>query len=150
MSGPTLPRRFAGRPMADGQTAAPGVVQGLSQASATRVRAGRLWLVQVVTGGALVGFLGLHLVAQHFLAPGGLRDFSSVVDYLRQPMAILAELGLVVSVVVHASLGVRTFFVELVHDLRARRLATILIALVATGIVLYAVWLTYRLASWQS
>lgn len=150
MSGPTDPRRFAGRPMADSQAATPGLVEGLSRVSATRVRAGRLWLVQVVTGGALVGFLGLHLVAQHFLAPSGLRDFSSVVDYLRQPVAILSELGLVVSVVVHASLGIRTFFVELVHGLRVRRLATILIALLATGIVLYAVWLTYLLASWQS
>lgn len=149
MSGPTLPRRFAGRPMADGQTVAPGLVGGLSHAS-TGVRAGRLWLVQVVTGGALVGFLGIHLVAQHFLAPGGLRDFSSVVEYLRQPVAILAELGLVVSVVVHAGLGVRTFFIELVHGRRARRLATILIALAATGIIFYTVWLTYRLASWPS
>lgn len=145
-----FPRRFAGRPAADGQTAAPRSMEGLSRGPATPVRAGRLWLVQVVTGGALIGFLGLHLIVQHFLAPGGLRDFSSVVDYLRQPVAILAELGLVGSVVVHASLGVRTFFVELVHGRRARRLATILIAVLATGIVVYAVWLTYRIASWQS
>jgi succinate dehydrogenase hydrophobic anchor subunit len=150
MSGSSFPRRFAGRPLIDSQTPAPGLAEGMSGASPSRVRAGRLWVVQAVTGGALVGFLGLHLVAQHFLAPGGLRDFSSVVDYLRQPVATLAEVGLVASVVVHAGLGVRTFFVELVHGRRARRLATVLTALMATGIVLYAVWLTYRLASWQS
>jgi succinate dehydrogenase hydrophobic anchor subunit len=40
------------------------------------------WLWQVFTGVALVILLGLHFVANHFIAKGGLRDFADVVDYM--------------------------------------------------------------------
>lgn len=147
MSGSTLPsRRFAGRP-GTAPIAAPPVEVVPGSASRTRVRAGRLWLVQAVTGAALVGFLGLHLAAQHFLAPGGLRDYASVVDYLRQPIVMVAELGLVLAVVVHASLGLRASIVELVSSPHTVHRATIAIAVVGALIVAYAALLTWRLVA---
>ena len=146
---PALPRHFPGRPSEPAPGFVPGTIARRTESSKGRVRTGRWWMVQAVSGSLLVGFLGLHLFAQHFLAPDGLRDFAAVVDYLRQPLAIVAELGLLVVVVIHAGLGARTHFVEYYAGGPAVARASILIGLVGLGIVGYAAWLTYRIATWQ-
>jgi succinate dehydrogenase hydrophobic anchor subunit len=106
------------------------------------VRAGRLWLVQAVAGGLLVVFLGVHLVAQHFLVPGGLRSYDDVVAYLRQPIALIAEVGLLASVLVHAGLGFRASLVDVIRDPAWLRRASWVIAAIGVGIFAYAIWLT--------
>ncbi len=109
---------------------------------ATRARSGRLWLVQAIAGGLLVAFLGVHLVAQHFLVAGGLRSYDDVVAYLRQPVALVAEIGLLASVLVHAGLGVRSTLVDILRDPRTLARASWLIAVMGVGIFAYAMWLT--------
>jgi succinate dehydrogenase hydrophobic anchor subunit len=144
MSGTPVPaRRFSGRP--DG--VAPGFVPRDERPSSLDVaragtRAGTLWLVKAVSGVLLVGFLGLHLVAQHFLVEGGLRDFDAVVAYLRQPLALVAEIGLLASVIVHAALGVRAVLVDMLHGERALRRASWAIGVGAVAAFAYGVWLT--------
>jgi succinate dehydrogenase hydrophobic anchor subunit len=142
VSGSSVPRRFLGRP----EHARPGYVpERLDQPAAvpvTRVRSGRLWLIQAIAGGLLVAFLGVHLVAQHFLVPGGLRSYDDVVAYLRQPLALVAEVGLLASVLVHAGLGVRSTLVDVIRDPRTLARVSGLIALVGVGIFAYAMWLT--------
>jgi len=134
------PRPFLGRP----RTAYPGYVPppiaGAPAASRQRSRAGRLWLVQALTGAALVVALGVHLVAQHFLAPGGLRDYANVVDYLRQPLAAVIEVMLLGSVVVHACLGLRSSLVDVLGEAALRRVS---MGLAFAGIVAigYGLWL---------
>ncbi len=49
------------------------------------------WLWQVITGVGLVILLGLHIIANHFIAKGGLRDFADVVAYLRSPIFLVLE-----------------------------------------------------------
>ena len=138
------PRPFLGRP----RTAYPGYVPppiaGAPAASRQRSRAGRLWLVQALTGAALVVALGVHLVAQHFLAPGGLRDYANVVDYLRQPLAALIEVALLASVVVHASLGIRSSLVDVLGGVALRRVSLGLAgaAIITIG---YGLWLIISL-----
>ena len=56
-------------------------------------RASSSWLWQVITGVGLVLLLGLHFIANHFIAKGGLRDFADVVAYLRS--TIIFVLGYV-------------------------------------------------------
>lgn len=142
MSGQPLPgRRFAGRP--DG--AATGYVPGQTIPTDDRrasSRAGSLWLIKAVTGVLLIVFLGIHLVAQHFLVEGGLRDYTAVVAYLRHPVALIAELGLLGSVTVHAALGVRAVLVDLLPGERALRRATWVIGLGAVACVVYGIGLT--------
>ena len=142
MSGPPLPtRRFAGRPPG----ALPGYVPGAdvpTDEERASSRAGSMWLVKAATGVLLVVFLGTHLVAQHFLVEGGLRDYDAVVAYLRHPVALLAELGLLVAVVVHAALGVRAVLVDMLRGERALRRATWIIGLVAAASLLYGIGLT--------
>ncbi len=104
-------------------------------------RPGRLWLGQAVTGGLLLVFLAVHLVAQHVLAPEGLRDHAAVLDYLRQPIALAAELGLLASVIAHACLGMRSSLVDVLGTSGVRR-ASGVIAAIGIAAFAYGVWLT--------
>ena len=146
MTGPQPVRRFLGRP----DRAYPGFVPDDAMPANARTRsqrrsrsaASRLWLIQALTGAMLVVFLGVHLVAQHLLAPGGLRDYEAVVAYLREPLALAAELGLLLSVIVHACVGLRSSLVDVVSDGARLRFASVAIATVGTIAAGYAIWLT--------
>jgi succinate dehydrogenase / fumarate reductase, membrane anchor subunit len=144
MSGTPAPaRRFAGRPddVPPGFVpldARPAPIDALRAPS----RAGSLWLAKAMSGVALVGFLGLHLVAQHLLVEGGLRNYDAVVAYLRQPLALIAEVGLLGSVILHAALGVRAVLVDLVRSERALRRASWVIGALAVAAFAYGVGLT--------
>lgn len=149
MSGTSVPRRYAGRPDATPPGFVPGLEDLLPPTDAVRAptRAGRLWLVKAVSGVLLIGFLGMHLVAQHFLVPGGLRDFSAVVEYLRHPVALMAELGLLGSVIVHAALGVRAVLVDTLPTDRAVRRASWVIGALAVAAFAYGIGLTLAVIS---
>jgi len=146
MSGPTRPaRRFLGRP----DDAYPGFVpragdgpEGARALPGAANWAGRLWMVQAISGALLIVFLGLHLVAQHLLVPGGLRDYAAVVSYLRQPPALLAELGLLGSVIVHVVLGIRAGVVEMVKSPVWLQRITIGLWIAGGLFFVYATWLT--------
>jgi succinate dehydrogenase hydrophobic anchor subunit len=143
-------RRYLGRP----DSIAPGHVPGEPPVSFEAARAadrsGLLWLVKATSGGLLIVFLGVHLVAQHLLAPGGLRDFASVIDYFRQPIALLTETLLVMSVLVHVAIALRTFAVELVRNPRMLRVVSYGIVLAAVATFAYTVWLTVSILSWSA
>lgn len=145
MSSEPISRRFLGRP----EGSEPGYVPPPHVAPRalprTRSRSGLLWMVQAIAGGMLVVFLGVHLVAQHLLVPGGLRSFADVVAYLRQPLALVAEIGLLVSVLVHAGLGFRAALVDVLRSERALARAGWTIAAVGVAIFAYALWLTLRI-----
>jgi succinate dehydrogenase membrane anchor subunit len=70
------------------------------------------WLWQVITGVGLVFLLSFHLVAQHFIVKGGLRDFADVVTYLRNPLVLVLEVLFLVCVATHAMLGVRAILLD--------------------------------------
>ena len=140
---PVPARRFSGRP----DDVPPGYVpseEPLVPIDIVRAptRAGLMWLVKAVSGVLLIGFLGLHLVAQHLLVEGGLRDFSAVVAYLRHPLALVAEIGLLASVIIHAALGVRAVLVDMLHTERAVTRAEWGIRIAAILALAYGVVLT--------
>jgi succinate dehydrogenase hydrophobic anchor subunit len=139
---PAPTRRFPGRP----GDVAPGYVPREDRLpfdeTRSRSRAGSLWLAKAASGVLLIGFLGLHLVAQHFLVEGGLRTYADVVAYLRQPLALVAEIGLLASVIVHAALGVRAILVELLPSDRALRRASWVLVAVAVAAFAYGIGLT--------
>jgi succinate dehydrogenase hydrophobic anchor subunit len=143
--------RFLGRPKA----AYPGYVPPAAGArtggrvpdrARDRSRAGPLWLAQALTGAFLLVFLGIHLVAQHLLVPEGLRDHAHVIAYLREPVALAAELGLLASVIAHACLGMRASLVDVVGETTLRR-ASVVIALVGAAAFVYGLWLTVAVIS---
>lgn len=144
MSGTPIPaRRFSGRPddVPPGYVPADELPSPIDRERAP-TRAGTMWMVKAVSGILLIGFLGLHLVAQHLLVEGGLRDFAAVVAYLRHPLALTAEIGLLGSVIVHAALGVRAVLVDVLPSERALRRATWVIVAVAVAAFVYGIVLT--------
>ena len=105
------------------------------------------WLWQVVTGVGLVVLLGLHIVANHFVAKGGLRDYAAVVAYLRNPIILVLEILFLVCVTAHALLGVRAIFLDLglsdrVEQILTRTLKWIGVLTVAYGLVV--MWFVIR------
>ena len=67
-------------------------------------RAKTWWLLQALSGLALVLLLGVHFVAQHYVAQGGLRTYAQVVAYVRHPAVAALEAAFLVVVAVHAAL----------------------------------------------
>ncbi len=92
------------------------------------------WLLQATSGILLVVLVGLHWVAQHFLASGGLMTYADVVAYLRRPIIFGLEAAFLIAVTAHALLGVRAILLDLGLSPRAdRRLRwTLLLAGAAT------------------
>jgi succinate dehydrogenase / fumarate reductase, membrane anchor subunit len=103
-----------------------------------------LWLLQALSGMALIVLVGMHLTAQHYLAAGGLRTYAEVVAYLRHPVALGLELSFLVMVTVHALIGVRAILGDLSLPPRLQR--SIDVALWAVGLVtiLYGLQLTWQ------
>lgn len=99
-------------------------------------RASSSWLWQVMTGVGLLFLLGLHLVAQHFIAKGGLRDYAEVVTYLRNPFVLVLEVLFLVCVTTHAMLGVRAILLD--FGLSARREQQLSWGLTGIGILTVA------------
>ncbi len=107
-----------------------------------------IWIIQAVSGIALVGLVAAHLVAQHYLAAGGLRTYAEVVDYLRQPVALGLELAFLVVVTAHALLGVRAIIVDLGPSRRLQQRTDIALWIVGFAMVVYGIQLTGRIIGW--
>ena len=56
--------------------------------------------------------LASTLIANHFIAKDGSRDYQKVVTYLRNPVILSLEILLLVCVITHALLGVRVIFLD--------------------------------------
>mgnify|MGYP001585562511 CR=1 FL=1 len=103
------------------------------------------WFWQAVTGIGLLALLGLHFVAQHFVAEGGIRDFAGVIAYLRNPIIVALEAAFLIVVTWHALLGVRAVLFDLgLSDSAERRVSRVLlvIGLLTVG---YGLWLTWTI-----
>jgi succinate dehydrogenase membrane anchor subunit len=101
------------------------------------------WLWQVFTGVALVILLGLHFIANHFIAKGGLRDFADVVAYLRNPMILVLEVLFLLCVTSHALLGVRAILIDFGLSEPAEKRLSQALTLVGVLTVSYGLWLTW-------
>jgi succinate dehydrogenase hydrophobic membrane anchor protein len=105
------------------------------------------WLWQAITGIGLVVLLGLHMVANHFIARGGLRDYAAVAAYLRNPIILVLEVLFLVCVTTHALLGVRAILLDFglsnrVEQILTRVLKWIGVLTVSYGLVV--IWFVVR------
>jgi len=102
-------------------------------------RTGWGWLGQAISGVVLVGLLGLHWVAQHYLAAGGLRTYADVEAYLGNPLVVLLELAFLVVITYHALLGIRAILLDLGPGEQLIRLLDIGLILAGLATVLYGI-----------
>jgi len=98
---------------------------------------------QVVSGVALLVLLGLHMVAQHFIVPTGLRFYEDVIEWLSNPVVVAVEVTFLGFVTYHAVTGVRAILFDFGFSERTeRRITTISwvvgIATFAYGVTLLA------------
>src|SRR5690242_20318874 len=101
------------------------------------------WLWQAFTGVSLVILLGLHFIANHFIAQGGLRNFADVVAYLRSPVILVLEVLFLVVVVSHAMLGVRAIVLDFGLSDRAEKRLSQALTVIGVLTVGYGLWLTW-------
>jgi succinate dehydrogenase hydrophobic anchor subunit len=95
----------------------------------------------------LVVLLGLHMVVQHFVVEGGLRDYAQVVDYLSNPFVFLLEVAFLIVVTWHALLGVRAILLDLGLKPATERRVTATLWIVGVVTVAYGVWLSATIVS---
>lgn len=82
------------------------------------------WLLQSMSGVLLVFLLGIHWVAQHYIAEGGLRTYQDVVNYLQNPLVFLLESIFLILATLHALLGARAILLDLGMGKRAGRVVS--------------------------
>lgn len=105
------------------------------------------WIFQVVSGVLLVFLLGVHIVTQHFVVKGGLRDYGQVMSYLSNPVVLAVESLFVIVLIWHAMLGLRSVLLDFGCGPRGQALITR--GVVALGVVTaaYSFWLIATLAA---
>lgn len=101
------------------------------------------WLWQVITGVGLVLLLSLHIIAQHFIAKGGLRDFADVVAYMRNPIFLVLEVLFLNFVAAHAMLGVRAILLDFGLSARAEKRLGQVLTVIGVLTVGYGLWITW-------
>ena len=117
-------------------------------AGTTSGRGGSLaWICQVVSGVLLLLLLGVHIVTQHFIVKGGLRDYAQVLSYLSNPAVLATESLFVIVLIWHAMLGLRAVLLDFGFGRRGQALITS--GVVALGAVTagYSFWLIATLAA---
>ena len=97
------------------------------------------FVVQVVTGAALLVLLTMHMIAQHFVVPTGLRYYEDVIDWLKSPIVITVEVLFLTFVTYHALLGVRAILFDFGFSERTERRITGIFVVVGVATVVYGV-----------
>jgi succinate dehydrogenase / fumarate reductase, cytochrome b subunit len=100
------------------------------------------WVLQALTGIAVLGLVTLHMIANHFVVPEGLRDFAGVVAYLSSPVIVVLEVAFLVTVTWHALLGLRSILFDFGFSPRVERAITRVLAVMGVLTVGYGLWLT--------
>jgi succinate dehydrogenase / fumarate reductase, membrane anchor subunit len=116
-----------------------------------RVQRGRggttAWILQVVSGVLLIFLLGAHIVAQHFVVKGGLRDYAQVVSYLSNPAVLAIESLFVVVLIWHAMLGLRAVLLDFGPGRRGQALITRGVVVLGALTAGYSFWLIATIAA---
>jgi len=105
------------------------------------------WIFQVVSGVLLVVLLGVHIVAQHFVVKGGLRDYAQVVSYLSNPAVLAIESMFVVVLIWHAMLGLRAVLLDFGFGRRGQAWITYGVIMLGAATAAYSFWLIATIAA---
>lgn len=100
------------------------------------------WLAQAVTGAAVLVLVTVHMVANHFVVPEGLRNFAQVVAYLSNPVIVAFEVTFLVTVTWHGLLGLRAVLFDFGFSPRVEAMVTRILLVVGVVTVGYGLWVT--------
>ena len=107
------------------------------------------WGWQAITGGLVLVLVTLHMIANHFVVQGGLRDYQQVIDYITNPVILPLEVLFLVVVSWHGLLGLRAVIFDFGLSQRTERAVTRLlvvvwVATIVYGLALLAILVTRR------
>jgi succinate dehydrogenase hydrophobic anchor subunit len=105
------------------------------------------WIAQVVSGGLLLVLLTVHMIANHFVVKGGLRNYAQVAAYVGNPLILAVEITFLLVVTWHAMLGLHAVLLDLGLRGRARRIAARLLTGLGVATIAYGLWLLVTVAS---
>lgn len=104
------------------------------------------WVWQAATGVLLLVLLTVHMIAHHFIVEGGLRTHAQVVDYLRSPAIFVTEHLFLITVTLHAALGVRAVLFDFGLTPTTEQRITRGLSGIGFATVAYGVWLLWTVA----
>ncbi|NPA91578.1 MAG: hypothetical protein GXO55_09055 [Chloroflexi bacterium] len=116
-------------------------MRGKARGVSTTIR----WLLQAATGILLLLLLGVHMVANHFIAEGGIRTYDQVIAYLSHPVIWTWEALFLIIVTFHAMLGVRSVLFDLGPSPEAEKKINLGVAIGGIGAIVYGLWLLSQL-----
>ena len=102
---------------------------------------GLVWLFKIISGVLMIVILGIHLVVNHLLAPGGLLTYRDVVVYFKNPLVIIMETVFLCCAVFHSLLGMRAIFLDLNPSLRLINWVDRLFLAFGGSVIVYGFWL---------
>lgn len=97
------------------------------------------FVAQVISGTGLLVLLAVHMIAQHFVVPTGLRYYEDVIDWLRSPVVIAVDVLFLSFVTYHALLGVRAILFDFGFSERTERRITGTLVVIGIATVVYGV-----------
>ena len=107
--------------------------------------AGGTWVWQALSGLALLVLVGLHMIANHLTAPGGLRGYQEVLAYMKSPVIVALELLLLGFGTYHGLLGLRVVITDLGLSRRQEVALNAFLTLVGVVMVGWGAYLTWYL-----
>jgi succinate dehydrogenase hydrophobic anchor subunit len=107
------------------------------------------WRATALTGVAVLVLVTIHMVAHHFVVHeiGGLRTYHQVLAYVGNPVILVLEELLLVTVTWHAMLGLRAVVFDLGLPAGSRRAVSRGLAALGILTVAYGSFLVLTLAS---
>lgn len=105
------------------------------------------WILQAGSGVLLIFLLGVHIVAEHFVVKGGLRDYAQVLSYLSNPAVLAIESAFVLVLIWHAMLGLRAVLLDFGFSRRGQTLITRGVIVLGTATAAYSFWLIATIAA---
>src|SRR5690606_28224030 len=113
----------------------------------TQRRGTLTWIGQSVSGILLLGLLGLHMIAHHFIVEGGLRNYEQVLDYVGNPVIVTIEVVFLTVGTYHARLGLRPVILDIGLMAKQEKTVTRVLTVLGLVIVVYGIFLALTLFS---
>ena len=105
-----------------------------------------LWLLKIISGVLIIVILGIHLVVNHLVAPGGLLTYRDVVAYFQNPLVLVMEAVFLACAVSHSLMGLRAILMDLNPPARLVTLIDRLFLLLGVSAVFYGIWLLWAVS----
>ncbi len=106
-----------------------------------------LWLIKILSGAVVIIVLGIHLVVNHLVAPGGLLTYADVIQYYQNPIIPAMEILFLIVVVSHALIGMRSILLDLHPSRSLMKLIDPALIFIGGVSIVYGIWLVLTLVS---